>query len=313
MRSLFIATAGGHLTQLMALSARLPALGDDALWVTVPTAQSRSLLAGRDVIWAEYGRPRDLRALAAHYALARTVVRRERFAVALSTGASLAPPFLAAARSRRIPCHYIESATRVAGPSLAGRAVSRLPGIHLYTQHEIWADHRWAYRGSVFDGWRATPVDPPRPIERAVVTAGSARGFPFRRLLEAARRVLPPDCAITWQTGEADVVGLRGRVAREFSAGELGDAISTADVIISHAGTGSAVAALEAGVLPILIPRLAERGEHVDDHQTELAAMLNRRGLAIVRTPEDLTEGDLQVAAGTRIAAVQPEPFRLVS
>lgn len=313
MRSLFIATAGGHLTQLIALSERLPVQTEDAVWVTVPTAQSKSALAGRDVVWAEYGRPRDLAALAGHIALARRVMKRERFELAVSTGASLAPPFLAAARARGVPCHYIESATRVDGPSLAGRAVSMVPGVNLYTQHQKWACRRWAYGGSVFDGWRAISLDVPRSISRALVTAGSARGFPFDRLLEAARRVLPPDCDVTWQTGGAQVVGLRGRVAAEYSAGEMAEAIANADVVISHAGTGSAVAALEAGRLPILVPRLASRGEHIDDHQSELAAMLAGRGLAIVRAPEELSCADLLRAAATEIIASPAEPFGLAS
>ena len=101
-RALLIATAGGHLTQLISLAHRLGLDPAEAKWATVPTTQSRSILSGRDVVWADYSSPRDLRGFAGHLALARRVTTREDFAVAISTGASLAPPFLAVARSRGI-------------------------------------------------------------------------------------------------------------------------------------------------------------------------------------------------------------------
>ena len=47
----------------------------------------------------------------------------------------------------------------------------------------------------------------------------------------------------------------------------------------------------------MLLPRRAEHGEHVDDHQAEIAATLDERGLVTVRFPEDLTREDLQCAA----------------
>ena len=42
-------------------------------------------------------------------------------------------------------------------------------------------------------------------------------------------------------------------------------ATAAADVVISHAGVGSALTALRCGKRPILVPREAARGEHVDD------------------------------------------------
>ena len=43
----------------------------------------------------------------------------------VSTGAALALPFFVAARARRVPCHYVESAARSEGPSLTGRLSGR--------------------------------------------------------------------------------------------------------------------------------------------------------------------------------------------
>lgn len=309
--ALLIATAGGHLTQLLTLSTRFSVDTDDAVWVSVPTAQSRSVLADRSVIWARYSSPRDIRAFVEHLALARQVLKARRFDLAISTGASLAPAFFAAARSKGLPCHYIESATRVDGPSMSGRLVSLIPGVRLYTQYDAWAGRRWRYGGSIFDQWRTAPRTVPRPLRRAVVTTGSARGFPFSRLVAAARRVLPPDCEVTWQIGEASPEGLTGRVAAELNSAELSAAIADADVIISHAGTGSVITALAAGRCPVLVPRATEYHEHVDNHQFELAAMLAQRELAIVRSPDALSPHDLELAAALDVLAAPTAPFAL--
>jgi UDP-N-acetylglucosamine--N-acetylmuramyl-(pentapeptide) pyrophosphoryl-undecaprenol N-acetylglucosamine transferase len=82
-----------------------------------------------------------------------------------------------------------------------------------------------------------------------------------------------------------------------------------ADVVVAHAGIGSALAALEAGRCPVLVPRERAHREHVDDHQAQIAAALDARGLAIARSPAVLTREDLLRAAGraVRSSARPPE------
>src|SRR6185436_7016092 len=49
-----------------------------------------------------------------------------------------------------------------------------------------------------------------------------------------------------------------------------------------HAGVGSFVVASRIGHRPVIVPRLRRYGEHVDDHQAQLARALERRSDAIV-------------------------------
>lgn len=51
-----------------------------------------------------------------------------------------------------------------------------------------------------------------------------------------------------------------------------------ADLIISHAGTGALIGALKLGKRVIAVPRLAKYGEHIDDHQTQIASVLTQEG-----------------------------------
>ena len=315
MPALLVANDGGHLMQLHSLASRLE--WQNRIWMTVRTAQSESLLRGEQVIWMRPARTRDLRAVVTNTWLARNVLRGIRLEAAVSTGASLALSVLPVARMFGIPCFYIESATRVAGPSVSGRLLGAVPGIRRFTQHEEWANRRWSYRGSVLDEYESV-VNPgsegdisPRKI---VVTLGTSESYGFRRLLDRLKEILPADAEVLWQTGSTDVSGLGicGRVA--VPASELLESMRACDVVIAHAGTGSALSALQSGKVPLLVPRRPEHAEHVDDHQLQIAGSLASRKLAIVREVEDLDRSSLAVAARHSVVRVlQPPTLHLTS
>lgn len=58
--------------------------------------------------------------------------------------------------------------------------------------------------------------------------------------------------------------------------------IAEADVIVSHAGAGTLTHVMGIGKTPVVMPRRAKYGEHVDDHQLELAEALERQDRVIV-------------------------------
>ena len=117
---------------------------------------------------------------------------------------------------------------------------------------------------------------------------------------------------VLWQTGPQDVsrFGVEGRASVPHA--ELAAAIAEADVVVSHAGVGAALTAIEAGRCPVLVPRLARFDEHIDDHQVQIAQELARRGLAIAAAPEQLDEALLLRAASSSTRTVgQAAPFAL--
>jgi UDP-N-acetylglucosamine--N-acetylmuramyl-(pentapeptide) pyrophosphoryl-undecaprenol N-acetylglucosamine transferase len=311
MTTLLVANIGGHLTQLHTLRPRLP-IQDDVLWVTSESPQSRSLLGAEDVVYLGYPRSRSLPDVAVNAArgLRQLPVRGVRAVV--TTGANLALSVLPRYAAAGVACHFIESATRVEGPSLSGRLMARVPRVSLYTQNQDWADGRWAYGGTVFDGFSARPrAGSTTAVRRVVVTLGSSEGFGFRRAVERLLEILPADVEVLWQTGVTDVRGL-GIAARPSVPGrELDEALRAADVVVAHAGTGSALSALSAGHVPVLLPRSVQRGEHVDGHQDQIARMLGDRGLALVRDASALTWDDLRAAAAQQAVRTDAQPFVL--
>lgn len=311
--SLLVASTGGHLEQLYRLSRRFhPALADIE-WATFDTGQSRHLLAAEAVHYVPFVKPKDLKGTAQSAAAAMSLLRGGRFARVISTGAAVALPFLARARASGLGAHYIESAARADGPSLTGRMVSRIPGVRLYGQYPVWAGGRWQYRGAVFDGFTAgEPVQARAELTRVVVTFGTQRDFGFRRAAERLAAVLPQVCSadaeILWQTGATDVSGLGIDGVESVPAADLEAFVREADLVVSHAGVGTALLTLELGKCPVLLPRERAHREHTDDHQRLIAEELASRHLAVHADVSTFTSADLLLAASMTSSRVSNPP-----
>ncbi len=315
-RTLLIAATGGHLEQLYRISGRFSPASGDVVWVTHDDAQSRSLLRDEDVRTVPYVPPRGYREIARVLPTAHRLLRDGHFDRIVSTGAGVALPFFLAARARGLTSHYIESAARADGPSLTGRLVSRIPGVHLYTQYERWSSNKWNYRGSLFDSF--APVEnEPAPIRKVVVTLGTMRSYGFRRLVDRLIEVLPevvePGADILWQIGSSTSgAGIPGRVEESVPNVELRQAIAAADLVVAHSGIGSAITALELGKRPVLVPRRPAFGEHVDEHQSLIARELSGRRLAVSCEADELSAAELRLAAcGTVTMSENQSAFEL--
>jgi UDP-N-acetylglucosamine transferase subunit ALG13 len=60
---------------------------------------------------------------------------------------------------------------------------------------------------------------------------------------------------------------------------ELAELVRGSEAVVSHCGVGTILTALRLGKIPIVVPRLRKHGEHVDDHQLQIAREFGRRGL----------------------------------
>jgi UDP-N-acetylglucosamine--N-acetylmuramyl-(pentapeptide) pyrophosphoryl-undecaprenol N-acetylglucosamine transferase len=312
MRALLVASSGGHLSQLHTLAPRISGLDlDRSTWVTFDTPQSRSLLAGRHVVHVPYTAPRDWRNVVGNMPAARRLLSSGEYDRVISTGSAIALSFIPVARRHRVAATYLESAARSHGPSLTGRLLARVPGVELRTQWPGWASGRWRFAGSVLDAYASLPsVTNARP-QRVLVTLGTIP-YQFRRLVERMLAILPAGVDVTWQTGATDVADL-GLPARASIPGAEFDAeVAAADVVVAHAGTGSALAALRHGKCPVLIPRECARGEHVDDHQRQIGEELHARHLGVLCPVGSLSWDQIELAASRRTGpAPAPPPILL--
>lgn len=303
MTTLLVASTGGHLKQLHTLRPRLRNVPEPFVWVTFDTPQSRSLLEDETAEFVHFVGGRDPVNVMRNLLPARRILKRYGAKALVSTGSAVALPFFAQGRLRSLDCHYIESAARAEGPSASGGMVARIPGVNLYTQYPGWADRKWRFRGSVFETFERGPESAQAPvIKRVVVSLGTYKGFEFPLLVQRLIDLLPPDAEVLWQTGDTNTDGLGIEGVHAIPEAMLADAVRDSDLFVAHAGVGSALLALGAGKLPLLVPRRLARGEHIDDHQILIADELSRRGLAVSAEADQLTVSDLEEAARGSIA-----------
>lgn len=85
---------------------------------------------------------------------------------------------------------------------------------------------------------------------------------------------------------------------------EMDQLVEQADLIITHAGTGSIISGLKKNKIIIAVPRLAKYNEHNDDHQLELAEVFEEQGHILVWKDGEKLEDVLKEAKGFK-----PKPF----
>jgi UDP-N-acetylglucosamine--N-acetylmuramyl-(pentapeptide) pyrophosphoryl-undecaprenol N-acetylglucosamine transferase len=308
--ALLVANDGGHIMQLYTLRPRLDLR--DVVWVTPRTPQTESLLAGEVVHWVESSPPRDLGAVMRNAARCRVLFEQYAVTLVVSTGAALALSVLPQARMRNIEAVYIESATRYDAPSMSGRMLAMLPGVRTFSQSAALHTRRWTYLASPWDLYEST-LGETRPISKMVVSLGTQEGYGFRRLVERLAPLVPRGTEVLWQTGSTDVDGLGVEARSSVPSAEMARAVAEADVVVAHAGTGIALLALESGKFPVLVPRRAVHGEHVDDHQLTIALELSLRDLCVSRDADKLKTDDLAHAVSRSVMKkVTPAALALV-
>ncbi len=96
----------------------------------------------------------------------------------------------------------------------------------------------------MLDGYVAHTRPAPSGPLKVVVTLGLMEEFGFRRMVERMIEILPEGAEVVWQTGVTEVGDLPIEAHAFMPEHELRAAIEAADVVVSHAGVGTAWLAL---------------------------------------------------------------------
>jgi UDP-N-acetylglucosamine:LPS N-acetylglucosamine transferase len=143
---LLVSTPGGHLIQLASLRAAWD--GYDVAWITGDTSDTRSILEGERVYHAFGPAERSVLNLVCNLWLAWGLLRTLRPKLIVSTGAAMCVPFVWVGRLLGVKVFYVESVTRIDGPSLTARLVAPLAH-RVYVQ---WPEMQSRIRGSKYVG-----------------------------------------------------------------------------------------------------------------------------------------------------------------
>lgn len=112
------------------------------------------------------------------------------------------------------------------------------------------------------------------------ITLGSQK-FQFNRLLKAVDGLIEDGLneEVFAQIGYSDYKPLNYRYKEFLDREEFSSIMGKARIVITHGGTGAIIGALKKGKKVIAVPRLAEFGEHVDDHQLQLIGQFDELDL----------------------------------
>ena len=133
-------------------------------------------------------------------------------------------------------------------------------------------------------------------------TVGSHPTYRFERLLLALESLSVDELVV--QHGPGSPPANATAAAPWMTFAEIADYMDRADHVVSHAGAGTILCAVQAGQVPIVFPRLQRFGETVDDHQLELARRLAEDGrVVVIENEADLAAAlDMTPARGVGLA-----------
>jgi UDP-N-acetylglucosamine--N-acetylmuramyl-(pentapeptide) pyrophosphoryl-undecaprenol N-acetylglucosamine transferase len=299
-----IGSIGGHVDLLVAVRKAFDMY--QRVWLMESSARADGLRKeGEDIhILPPYARNPLRGNMLGNLRVAAQVLRRYRPSIVIAAGAGICIPFAVLARLSGVKVIFVETMARVSEPSLTGRVLSRL-AIASFVQ---WEQMAAAYPRSIV-------------CQPALLAAGSSRievstrpdaeqgqgtfvGLgthvqPFDRILEmvddaVGDGILPHP--VTVQHGVTDYHASQFSQGKQwFLPDELEDAVLRSKYVVCHAGSGIISLALRTGRRPMVLPREKRAGEHVDDHQFQLADQLGEMGLIVRLT--DRIDGEHAKAA----------------
>lgn len=114
------------------------------------------------------------------------------------------------------------------------------------------------------------------------------------------------------QTGNSDYSPKNCGSARFLNKEEFDACISKADIVITHSGVGTIVAAAKRKKPTIVFPRLEKYNEHVDDHQLEIAKAFEKKGYALCCGDGDDLAALIEKCAEYKFAEYVPQGGKII-
>lgn len=115
---------------------------------------------------------------------------------------------------------------------------------------------------------------------------------PFNRLVELAIKLEAiAGCNLLVQNGACDYQSIQtSKLIGLVPHDEFISLIKESDFVVTHGGAGTLRTLNSFGKPSICLPRLLRFGEHVNDHQVEIATEFQDRGITVL--PDDFTDAE---------------------
>lgn len=121
-----------------------------------------------------------------------------------------------------------------------------------------------------------------------VVTLGTQK-FQMNRLVKAVDNIAKElDEEIFIQTGNSTYNPVNCKYKDFVEPDKFNDMIKNCSLLITHSGVGSIMTGVKNNKPVIVVPRLAQYQEHVDNHQLEIAEAFEEKGIVLACTDVNL-------------------------
>lgn len=130
----------------------------------------------------------------------------------------------------------------------------------------------------------------------------------FPRLLEAVQRQIDLGNIkeeVVAQTGSTKFKSKDIKALDYIAVNEFNQYIEKADIIITHAGVGSILTALNKGKRIIAAARLEKYGEHVNNHQLQILENFSKEGYVIPLNDFEKLDNVIK-----KVKTFSPNPFK---
>lgn len=118
-----------------------------------------------------------------------------------------------------------------------------------------------------------------------IFVAVGTQKFPFNRLLKGIDDLIEQgrlEGDIFAQIGHSDYVPRNYKYKDFLSKDDFASCISNCDVLITHSGVATIITGMKLGKPVVVVPRFASYGEHVDDHQLQIAESFSDKNLVLM-------------------------------
>lgn len=118
-----------------------------------------------------------------------------------------------------------------------------------------------------------------------IFVAVGTQKFPFNRLLRliddlVAQNVIQEP--VIAQTGNSDYQPKNYEYRCFFDKDDFEAHVKSCDLLITHSGVATIITGLRYEKKVIVVPRLSRFGEHVDDHQVQIAQSFSKQNLVFM-------------------------------
>lgn len=123
-----------------------------------------------------------------------------------------------------------------------------------------------------------------------IFVAVGTQKFQLNRLLQELDRLVEHGMlqeAVFVQTGHSDYIPRHYESAPFLSKEQFDEKVAGCDLLITHSGVGTILSGVSREKPVIVYPRLAQFGEHVDDHQLQIAESFSKQNYVLICRESD--------------------------